>query len=461
MNRILHLSALALALFATESMAVSIPAGTMGYSAKRVIDKQDKKQEAAARLQVQMTRMQELKEHASSVTDKIGKLATGGSLPTDSEGIALLKQLVEELQVTNEQLAKIQEQIDDINGWIEGMNEAIPIMAYDIATLKKPGISNYVQFQFVDTQESPGRTRNDGFQMRRFRMGQTNKLDDKLSMKLSFDVSSGSNRLQAELKDAQLIYDIVPTVEHVGTQLIVGQQPLPLGYELERSSTEREFPERTLYNNTMFAGERDRGVYLKHGFGPGVFGQFGVWNGLTVSDPQLRNANTFRNLNGLFAGTLGIRKYAIQYEFGVSGFFGKRPPVAASGNDPASPEVNRHFIFVDGTYVGLLTEALTMRAEAMFGRDRDPSKAGSTAKNMIGYQIQALYNLNYRNQVCIRYQYFDIDRSKSGNARKGIGFAYIYWLSPGAKLTFSYEIFDEEGPEEKNNVATVRLQFRL
>ncbi len=406
-----------------------------------------------------------LQEKAAGITKSIGELASSGKLPTTDESIALLKILVTELQDVNEQLKKIDERLRDVESWIEDQSlENIPIMQNDIATLKKPGIGNYIQFQYVDTQEGSGTT-NDGFQMRRMRYGQNNRLDPKTSMKVSFDLSTGSQRIGAEMRDAQLIYEPVPSISQIGVRLVAGQQPLPLGFELERSSGEREFPERTLYNNTVFAGERDRGLRLDYGLSPDSYAHVGIWNGLTVGDRQLVAANTFRNLNGLFGYHAGIRHYSNVHDVGISAFYAKRP-AGSNGTPPnnAYPGVDRQFIYIDGTY---LLEQFALRGELMFGRDRIPTLGSDgrptylAATNILGYQAQVTYNMNPRNQIHFRYQYFDPDRGTPADGTNGYGIGYTYWIHPTAKITGTYEIFDEEGPERRNNVFTVRYQFRL
>ena len=159
--------------------------------------------------------------------------------------------ILKRLEEIEQKLSQMQSEIADIQGWIEGQTESLMVMANDITEVKRFRASNYVQFQYRDTNE-PGSSLNDAFMMRRIRVSQTNTVDPRTSIRLSFDVATGTDTLQAQLRDAQLIYDIEPSDVKVGVQLLLGQQTLPLGYELERSSAEREFPERTYYNRVMF-----------------------------------------------------------------------------------------------------------------------------------------------------------------------------------------------------------------
>ncbi|MEQ1821873.1 MAG: porin [Fimbriimonadaceae bacterium] len=227
----------------------------VGATAPQEKKPQDKKETAKKAAQALSPRVKEfitLRDKATAITMKIGEIASSGKLTTSDEAVAALKALVQELADVNEKLKKMQEEIEEIKGWIEGQNESLPIIANDVDQLKRFKNGTYLQFQYTDGQNNASTARpNDGFNMRRTRFSHNGTIDAKTSYKLSVDFSSGSQRLGAELKDAQIKYDIEPSTDKVGTELYFGQQPIPLGYELERSSTEREFPERAAYNQRL------------------------------------------------------------------------------------------------------------------------------------------------------------------------------------------------------------------
>lgn len=468
------------------------PAGT-SQETKKAVSVEDKKRAQKAlveRLEVANT----LKEKADSVTKKIGELASSGKLTTSDEAIKMMQQMVEELKQIREALQKLSEEVDGIKGWIEGQNESLPVLVNDVESLKRVSMGNYVQFQFTDTQEGPNssggsnRTNNDGFMMRRFRISQSNKIDSKTSMKLSFDVAAGSQRVGAELKDAMLVYDIEPSDVAVGKQLVVGQQNMGLGYELERSSSEREFPERAAYNRTFFNGGRNRGIRYKHGLGNGVWFEAGVWNDLSMSDPQQNAANTYRNLNGTEpAYTLTLKKASANYEVGVSLFEGQRLGTAAATNTtwrdtngngqidsgevstiniPATSATNRRFLYLDCQYAGLFVPNLTVRAEAMWGHDRNPTlnsngtPVATKASDPFGWQANFIYSLNPRNQVLYRYEFFNPFYAANDDiTTQGIG--YQYWINPGARVVLTHEFIKQQGFDRKDNLTTIRMQFKL
>jgi len=387
----------------------------------------------------------------------------------EAQRVQELQKRIEELQ---KQLEELQREMQEVRLYIEEQaQETIPVIQTGLAEALRFRPGNYVQFQWYDSQENRN---NEGFQMRRVRVSQTNTIDPRTQMRISFDVAAGSQRLGAELKDVQLIWDIEPTVERVGVQLLVGQQPLPLGYELERSSSEREMPERALYNRTMFGGERGRGVFMRYGLSNNSFAHFGFWNSLTYADPQQTAANTFGNLGSTLAWHVGWRYYTLQYEFGIAGFFGKRP--GFTFNDPNNNNqptqvhpADREFIYVDASVLDFLTEGLTLRGELMLGKDRVPTTrtvSGVTVPrftrptNILGYQLQMTYRLNYRNFLTVRYDVFDPDTGRGGDSTRTWGFAHSYFINPNARLTAAYEIPDEEGTEVRNNAWTIRLQYR-
>lgn len=414
-----------------------------------------------------------LKNKADEVTKKIGELASSGKLTTSQEAVDQLKQLVEELGKVNEQLKKMNEDIEEIKGWIEGQNESMPVLQGDVDNLKKTSWGNYVQFQFSDTQNSDRNPiQNDGFNMRRVRLSTTNRIDPKTSMKISFDLATGNRRTTAELKDAQLTYTVQPDDEKVGTHLLLGQQPLPLGYELERSSSAREFPERTQYNQRLFAGERGRGVYVKHGLSNDLYAHAGVWNSLTYNDPQQVELDAFRNPSGTeLAYHAGLKYHKNNFEAGVSGFVGERPSLTYTPTGGAAIKTDsgtRRFFYLDAAYVGFLVPQLTLRGEAVFGSERMPQFSGSgssrrTAQSFStirGHHLQASYKIDWRNILSARYEFFDPNTGKDDNLF-GWGLAYTYFLNPGARLTLGHEIFTEQGTQNPNNITTLRLQIRL
>ena len=433
--------------------------------------KKETAKKAAEALSPRIQEFVALRDRANTITTKIGEVASSGKLTTSDDAVAALKGLVQELSDVNAQLKKMQEEIDGIKGWIEGQNESLPVINSDIEQLKRFKNGSYLQFQYTDGQNNSGTPRpNDGFNLRRSRFSHTGTIDSKTSYKLSVDFSSGSQRIGAELKDAQIKYDIQPSTDRVGTELLIGQQPMPLGYELERSSSEREFPERAAYNQRLFSGERGRGAYIKHGISQNLYVHAGLWNSLTYNDPQQIEANTFRNLSGTrMAGHIGIKYANEKAEVGVSGFVGYRNSISfspATGTTITTQDGQRQFIFLDGAWIP--NPKWAVRGEMMFGKDRVPQFTGSGGSRTTalgfdtvrGNHLQVSYSPNYRNTISVRSEFFD-PNTKANDNIFGYGLAWSYNLNPGTKLTFAHEVFKEQGFDITNNQTTIRLQVKF
>lgn len=425
------------------------------------------KAELAKKLESKNAEMNDLRDKAVVVTKNIGELASSGKLPTSDDAIKLMQDLVKQMADISEQLKKVHDDVEGIKGWIEGQNEALPIMTNDILDLKKNKDSTYIQFQYRDTDQKGGAT--DGFNLRRVRIGSVQTIDPKTSLKWSFDLATGTNQTNAQLKDAYLIYDIEPSIEKVGVQLTAGQQNIPLGYDIERSSSEREFPERSQYNQKMFNGERGRGVNFKYGFSDHDFFQIGAWDALSFTDPeQSALAPAPESRLGVSAG---VRHYGTNYDFGISAFRAQRPEIVtgSGGGAVTHGRVDRQFIYLDGNYVGFLVPEMYIRGEVMIGKDRVPV-SGTPASpglrtDMTGYQLQLGYNLNASNQFHVRYENFDPNKATASNALRGYGMAFTHYLNHNAKFTASHEIFEDNSrtslSQLRYGVTTFRLQFKF
>ncbi|GIV11232.1 MAG: hypothetical protein KatS3mg020_0723 [Fimbriimonadales bacterium] len=377
-----------------------------------------------------------------------------------------IERLEQEVQLLRQRLEQLEQELRTLREYQEEQSqELIPALQGRIDELSRTAPANYFQFQWFDSQENRA---NEGFAMRRVRISQTNWLDERMRIRWSFDVASGAQRIDAELRDAQLIWDIEPTRERVGVQLLAGQQRLPLGYELERSSTERELPERTLYNRTMFAGERGRGLFVRYGLSENSFAHFGLWNNLTVADPQQVDANTFGDLSRRLAWHAGVRYYTERVELGIAGFVGHRASFRytdSNGDAVAVPAVQREYLYLDGAVLDFLTRNLTLRAELMFGRDRVPTGGARAPRyrqrtDILGYHGQLTFRFTPRNYLTVRYERFDPAMQTLGDETQIWGVAYNYFINPKARLTLCYEWLGEEGAEQPNNQFILRLQYR-
>lgn len=420
----------------------------------------DRKQ-AAKKVVEKQTEIKDLSDKAVIVQTKMSSLLAAGDPTKSKDALDALRQMVDELAAINKRLGELASDIEEIKGWIEGQNESLPIMEQDILQLKNFKGTNYIQMQYRDANNVDGTGNFAGqhsFQLRRIRFGFGYQIDSKASMKVSFDGGAGTDQRGFELKDAILNYDIAPSTHIQGTTLSAGQMPIILGYELQRSSSEREFPERLTFNRRMMNGERSRGAMITHGLNENSLVYAGLFTPLTVSDAEQSGKAPVGKVGGL----LGAKYYNKNMEFGAAYFLGKRPMV---GTDPTkSNEADRRFFYVDAVYNGLLIPELSLRAEYMTGHDRVPS---ATAKlddgnNMNGYQLQLMYTINKRNQIFTRWGVSDFNTATDGNAVREYGLGYRYYMNGGAFVTLTWEQFDDPALlKNRYNVTTLRYTFKF
>ncbi len=316
--------------------------------------------------------------------------------------------------------------------------------------------SAYFQFQFRDTDE-PGAEQH-AWALRRARIGATYTIDSRTSAKMSFDAATGTSQTGLELKDAILSFKL--TTVGPATMLRAGQFPLPLGYELERSSSVREMPERSKANRTLFNGERVRGAMVERVVGEGLTAYAGLVNSLAVKDKE---SSPSSNTAGEQAALVGIRYARENVSLGLGYMAGKRP--AFTGGGGTSPEIDRHFLVADAGATHIAGTGAYARAEALVGKDRLPNSVGAPGRvgnDLNSYQLLVGYEFDARNQLFGRYGAFDPDQNSDGDLFKEYGVGYRYLLSPGSMLTLAWEVNEDPTKTPKRfNIGTLRYQVKF
>ena len=415
-HRALLVTALTLVLVPATVLANPTPVSKAGEKAKVGAEK---RRQAAEELRNKSQELTNVTGKAQEVSARIAAVAADPALANSAEGAELMRELVKELQDLNEKVQKLQEDVEEIKGWIEGQNETVPILEAAVTDLQRFRPTFYAQFQYRD---------NDAFQLR----------------------------------DAILQQTFIRKDTMVGTELSAGQQALPLGFELERSSADREFPERTRINRVMFNGERTRSVLLRHGIAQNAFIVAGMTSSLTFLDAEQSTTASGRFGRHGIVGALRFESPSQSYGVGI--FQAERPSL--QGNPARSADVMRNWTYFDYAHNSLFIKGLDVRGELIYGNDRIPNaSAGATAFGvpMRAFQVQALYNISSRNQIFWRHAEWDPNTRITRNNVRETGIGYRYYINPGASVTFSYEWFRDPGIrfDTSYQVATLRYQFRF
>ena len=109
-------------------------------------------------------------------------------------------------------------------------------------------------------------------------------------------------------------------------QITLGQMNWPFGYEVPRSSSEREPPERSEFLRSMFPGERDRGIKISAPLNSRLQWELGAFSGTGTENRPLPfyNAGSFADNNSR-KDLVGHARYRVNDSLSVnlSGYLGR------------------------------------------------------------------------------------------------------------------------------------------
>jgi hypothetical protein len=190
------------------------------------------------------------------------------------------------------------QKIEEMHGRLEGMTEQLQTLQADTDKLKKFKFSGYLQARWETAENSNDTVRVTGtppvatpanverFYIRRGRLKMTYDSSPLSQAVIYFD--GGTDRTIRLLEAYVTLLDPWTPLHQHG--LTIGQMNVPFGYEIERSSSVRELPERSRAENVLFAGERDRGVKLVSQWTPQFETVVAVMNG-GVNHPDFPNSD--------------------------------------------------------------------------------------------------------------------------------------------------------------------------
>jgi hypothetical protein len=237
------------------------------------------------------------------------------------------------------------------------------------------------------------------------------------------------------------------TVEHVHS-LTIGQMNVPFGYELERSSSVRELPERSRAENVLFPGERDRGMKAVSMWTPQLETVLAVFNGGGVNHPFFSATDPSRAKD--FMGRVRYAQGVI--DGAVSAYVGKET-VPLAGRDQeldktrygadaqlyfSVPGMGGASITGEG-YIGQNLNSDSLRALVSNNLPVAGANLSHLATDFIGGYVMYVQNIGEQAQVAIRWDLYDpntdLDHDQFTRWNAGVN-----WFWDGhTRLTLAYE----------------------
>jgi hypothetical protein len=316
------------------------------------------------------------------------------------------------------QIARAQSETDSLKDSVqtlreklEGVSENLNTLNSDVTILKGLKVSGYLQarYEYIDTVlGGTAPNSNSNLYIRRGRIKFSFQPGTSSKYVIYFDASKNT----VSLKEAYV--ELYKRIQKNNLTLTVGQQNWPFGYEIEYSSSKRDFPERSAAENFLFNGERDRGINLTWAlpkylqFNVGAFQGYGINDAtFTWFDPTKQKDIILRA-----KAKLGM------VDVGVSSYIGKRtnPGTAAVAATTTWYDAN-------GDSIMQKDEIKTTPAKAAVA-------AAEYDKKRFGLDAQAYFDVLPLGGSAVRTEfYYSEDYNSASSDKMGVGKGFYLWLS--------------------------------
>ena len=381
---------------------------------------------------------------------------------------------------------------DETKGTLEGMNEQLQTLQAETDKLRKFKFSGYLQARYEAAENSSDTVRVAGapatltpaaverFYIRRGRLKLTYDSSPLSQAVVYFD--GGTDRTIRLLEAYVTLMD--PWTPSHAHALTVGQMNVPFGYEVERSSSVRELPERSRAENVLFSGERDRGIKLVSQWTPQIETVVGLFNGGGINHPDFPNADPTRakDLLGRLRWSQGKVDAAVSY-YGGKNLTPLTGPDAETDKTRLGVDAQAYYELAalgGGSlrgefYGGKNVNADSVRALVVAPTSANPVtllRAGADpahlATDFTGWYVMWVQNLGSLWQAAVRYDAFDpnvdIDHDQFERASLGLN----YFFDGFTRLTLSYDIPKTDRSlgggrfeDPKDNLWTLQFQHKF
>jgi phosphate-selective porin len=382
--------------------------------------------------------------------------------------------------------------VQDLAGQLEGMTEQVQTLLADTDKLKKFKFSGYLQGRWetaqnksdtVKVEKSPAvltPVNNERFYIRRARLKLTYDSSPLSQAVLYFD--GGQDRTLRLLEAYVTLLD--PWTPYHTHALTVGQMNVPFGYEIERSSSVRELPERSRAENILFSGERDRGIKLVDQWTLKFETVVAIMNGGGINQPDFPNTDPTRGKDVMVRA-----RYAQGTIDGAVSYYTGRNTTPLTGPDIQTDKtrlgLDAQFYYelpivgggsLKGEYFGgknvnadslkaLVVEPTTANPVRLLKAGADPAHL---ATDFVGWYAMWVQNLGEKLQLAVRYDAFDPNQHLAHDqyARTNLG---VNWFYDGfTRVTVAYDIPKTDKAvagggysDPRDNLLTIQLQHKF
>mgnify|MGYP003338170097 FL=1 len=379
----------------------------------------------------------------------------------------------------------------EMQGLLDGLNEQLQTLQADTDKLKRFKFSGYVQARTELSEASNDSVKVTGTPATVTPTNQTRFYIRRARLKLTYDSSplsqaviyldGGQDRTIRLLEAYVTLLD--PWTPNHDHQLTVGQFNVPFGFEIERSSSVRELPERSRAENVLFSGERDRGVKLESQWTPQLKTSLALLNGGGINSVDFPNTDPTR------AKDLVARARWSQgtWDAAVS-WYGGRQVTALSGPDVQTDKTRLGFdaqvfyslpVFGGGSIRGEFYSGHDVNADSIKAYVVSPvspatgrmlktgAVASHLATDMRGGYAMAVQNLGEAFQAVVRYDQYDPNTALDHDAYRRWSFGLNAFYDGFTRFTVSYDAIRTESliagryRDPHDNLWTFQLQHKF
>ncbi len=380
--------------------------------------------------------------------------------------------------------------LDATKGRVEAMGEQVATMQSDLDKLKRFKFSGYVQARYEQNELSkntiavtassvtPANTNR--FYIRRGRLKLT--YDSSPLSQAVIYLDGGADRAVTLLEAYVTLRD--PWTPNHRHAFNVGQMNVPFGYEVERSSSVRELPERSKAENVLFNGERDRGFNLTSQWLPKLQTVVGLVNGPGIKHTDFPNSAPRKGKDVV------ARARWSQGIFDVAGsiYSGKNViPMADSSlakDKSLTHDKTRYGADAQVYYQAPSLGGGSLRGEFYSGHEANPDSVKSLAPGRVlkkgknidhlatdftGWYAMWVQNLGERLQVAARYDVFDPNTDVEHDQYERLGTAVNYFYDGNTRITVAYDVpktdkyrkTTKTWYDPQDNLWTIQLQHKF
>jgi hypothetical protein len=355
-------------------------------------------------------------------------------------------------------------QLTDLGGQVEGMMESVQTLLADTDKLKRFRLSGYIQARWETAQNSSDTVKVEKspatltpanverFYIRRARLRLT--YDSSPLSQAVIYLDGGQDRTLRLLEAYVTLLD--PWTAYHAHALTVGQMSVPFGYEVERSSSVRELPERSRAENVLFSGERDRGIKLVDQWTLKLETVVAIMNGGGINPPDFPNTDPTHGKDAMVRA-----RYSQGTVDGAISWYQGRNTTPLTGPDIQTDKTRLGFdaqiyyelpVVGGGSFKGEYFGGTNLNADSLKALVVEPStanpvrllKAGADPSHLVthvlGWYGMWVQNLGERLQVVARYDVFDPNRDRPHDqfARTSLGLHLFY--DGFTRATVAYDI---------------------